>query len=337
MLPARHALHACVVKYIVCASLTLSGAALAQSLPAGCDLGEQASLPLRLTEDMRPVGEAVINGTTVPVMLSTGAAESGVLNKKALDRLGIKVRNSTSILSASDERNPAATDMVRDISYALLGDFSFGSARKKNALYLVEDFVDDAYGMRIGAGSLLQTDLEIALDAGHMKFFTPKGCFREHLAYWDPHAVSVPATGDPWRRDPRVVFSVHIGGKNVYALLSTATPHSYLPKAIAERLGLTPSSPGATREDPVPGHGPDQPVWKVPVSAMSIGALEVKDFDLRLMDLPYSGEILVLGADFLHRHRVYIALSQMQIYFSPVGTAEALKRGSVKIIPVPVD
>ena len=61
--------------------------------------------------------------------------------------------------------------------------------------------------------------------------------------------------------------------------------------------------------------------------------LEVKDMDLRLMDLPHSGEILVLGADFLHRHRIYIATSQKQIYFSPITTPRAVKRGEVKVIP----
>lgn len=315
----------------------LSNAAFAQSPTASCELGEQASFPLTFTEDMRPVGQAVINGTSVPVMISTGAAESAVLNKKTLDRLGIRVSSSTSSMFPSDERNPTNAHLFRTISYALLNDSSFGSTRKKDALYPVEDFMDDTFGMRVGAGQLLQTDLELALDAGYIKSFRPKGCFREHLAYWDAQAVAVPVTADLWKRDPRVVFAVRIGDKAIPALLSTATPHSYLPKGTAAWLGLTPGSPGATREEALPGHAPDQAVWKVPVPAMSIGALEVKDLDLRLMDLPHSGDILVLGADFLHRHRVYIAMSQMQIYFSPISTPRALKRGSVKVVPLPVE
>lgn len=335
MIPVRRVVPASILCSIVCAGFMLSNAAFAQSSTASCERGEQASFPLTFTDDMRPVGEAVLNGTAVPVMISTGAAESAVLNKKALDRLGIRVSSSTSSMFPSDERNPTGVHLVRNISYALLENFSFGSTRKKDALYPVEDFMDDTFGMRVGAGSLLQTDLEIALDAGYIKSFRPKACFREHLAYWDPQAVAVPATADLWKRDPRVVFAVRIGDKAVPALLSTATPHSYLPKGTAEWLGLTSGSPGATREEPLPGHGPDQAVWKVPVSTMSIGALEVKDIDLRLMDLPHSGDILVLGADFLHRHRVYIAMSQMQVYFSPITTPKAVKSGSVKVIAVP--
>lgn len=295
-------------------------------------------MAVRFTEDLRPVGEATINGHAVPAMLSTGAGESIVLNKKVLQRLGVEVRSSTSKLDAEDDRNPhKGVDMLVDISYATVKELSIGQVAKKRGTYKVEDFMDDSYGLRVGAGTLLQTDLEIALDAGYLKSFNPQGCMQAHLAYWDPHAVSVLAMGDPWKRDARVVFTAQIGGKPIHALLSTATPYSYLPRAAAVRLGLTPDSPGATREAPMPGHDADKPVWKVPVPLMSIGALEVKDLDLRLMELAHEGEVVVLGADFLHRHRVYIALEQRRIYFSPITTPQVLKRGSVQVIPQPLN
>ncbi len=294
---------------------------------------EQAHFPITYTEDLRPVGAATVNGASVPVMLSTGAAESIVFNKKTMDRLGIAVRSSTASMSASDDRNPRGVDIVQNIDHASIRDLAIGPVKKKSGSYRVEDFVDDTFGMRVGAGVLLQTDLEIALDAGFLKSFKPDGCFRAHLAYWDPQAVVVPAMLDPWQRDLRILFSVGIGDKKVWALLSTGTPHSYLPQAAAARLGLTPNSPGATREGPLPGHAADQPVWKLPLPTVSIGTLEVKDFELRLVDLPHEGEIMVLGADFLQRHRVYVAISQSQLYFSPIGTPRTLKRGNVDVIP----
>lgn len=143
--------------------------------------------------------------------------------------------------------------------------------------------------------------------------------------------------GDPWQRDTRLVFTVLVGGKPILAMLSTASPHSYLPKAAAVRLGLTSDSPGATREAPMPGDDADKPVWKLPMPPMSIGALEVKDLDVRLMDLAREAEILVLGADFLHRHRVYISRGQRLIYFSPVAQPRPAKRGAVQVISPPVN
>lgn len=335
MIPLSRVVSVSLSRYAVCASLAWSNAALAQSLSPDCDMGEQTTMSLKWTDDMRPIGEAIINGTPVPAMISTAAADSAILNKKILDRLGVPVRTSQSVMFPENIRNPTGIYSVLDVSFAVLDDFSFGAARRKNVMYQVEDFMDDTFGVRIGAANLLYTDLEIALDGGYIKFFKPKGCFAEHLAYWDPQAVAVTTYRDEWARDPRVLFTAIIGGKNVSALLSTATPHSYMPKAAAERLGLTPGSAGAEREEPLPGHGADQPVWKVPVPSMSIGALEVKDFDLRLMDLPHSGEILVLGADFLHRHHVYIARAQNKIYFSAIQTPRAVKRGSVEVIGTP--
>jgi len=321
----------------ICAGLVMSQAAWANSLPAGCDMREQAHIPLTFDEDLRPVGQATIKGSTVPAMLSTGAGESLVFNKKVLERLGIEVRHSTSRLDAEDARNPTKIDLYVDISHANIKDFSIGPVKGKGGTYKVEDFMDDTYGVRVGAGMLLQNDLEIALDAGYLKSFNPTGCIGAHLAYWDPQAASVLAMWDPWKRDARVVFTATIGGKPIHALLSTATPYSYVPKAAAVRLGLTPDSPGATREAPLPGHAADKPVWKVPVPQMSIGSLDVKDMDVRLMDLSLEGEALVLGADFLHRHRVYVAMEQKRIYFSPITTPQVRKRGSVQVIPQPLN
>lgn len=335
MIPLPRVMYTSLIPYAACAAIALSNAAFAQSPSPGCDTGEQASLPLKWTEDMRPYAEAVINGKAVPAMISTAAVDAAVLNKKVLDRLGVTVRTSQSTMRPEDERNPTGVFLVRDVSYAMVEDFSFGLANGKNLTYRVEDFMDDTFGARIGAANLLHSDLEIALDGGYLKFFKPKGCFREHLAYWDPQAVAVATSWDVLKRDPRILFTVDVGGQNVSALLSTATPHSYMPKAAAARLGLTSGSPGAEREDPLPGHGPDQPVWKLPVARMSIGTLEVKDFDLRLMDLPFSGEIMVLGADFLHRHRVYIAMSQNKLYLSPIKTPRAVKSGSVQVVQPP--
>ncbi|MCC2974898.1 retropepsin-like domain-containing protein [Massilia sp. IC2-476] len=326
-----------LIRYTVCAGLVLSQAAFAQSPSPGCRMGAQATIALSFTDDLRPVSQALIGGASVPVMLSTGSAESIVFNKKVLDRLGIPVRTTTSKLFASDARNDTGVDIVRDTMIAPIRDFSFGLTKGKNGEFFVEDFLDDTYGVRIGAATLLKQDLEVALDAGYLKLFQPDGCFRDHLAYWDPQAVAVMSMGDPWKRDARVVFNLHIGGQRVTALLSTSTPQSYLPRAAGVRLGLSPESPGAVREDPLPGDKADKPVWKVPVPQLFIGSLEVKDFDLRLMDLPQSGELLVLGADFLHRHRVYIAMSQQKIYFSPITAPRVMKRGKVDVIPQPLD
>lgn len=329
----RRALHTSLFRYALCAGLILGQPALAQPMPAGCSMNEQWSLPLTYTEDLRPVAQATVNGKPVSVMLTTGDAKSIIFNRKVLAQLGVPMRQSTGFMSTEDERNPYGVDIIEDVTLGKIDTFSFGTYQNKNAEYFVEDFMDDTFGVRIGANTLLKTDIEIALDAGHLKAFSPSGCIREHLAYWDPKAIPVPTMSDPFNRDRRFVFMVRINGTNVRAILSTGTPQTYMPLPTAARLGLTPSSPGATREAPLPGHGADKPVWRVPVPKLSVGALDVKDLDVRLVDLPHAGDFLILGSDFLHRYRVYVAKSQNLVYFSPIATSRTLKRGSVNVIP----
>lgn len=327
------------------AALISSGTVLAQSLPAGCEMNELQTVSLTFTDDQRPFVDASINGTLVSAMINIGSAQHTVLNKKTLDRLGIKVRHVTSTAfrkegdgqSDHNVTNNSTSDLVvREGLIAFVDDFSSGFVKGQGASFLVEDFADDAFGARIGAGSLLDADLELALDEGYLKHFKPSQCNTAHLAYWDPKATSIPLIVDVWKRDPRPVFRIQINGKDVWALLSTATPYSYLPRVAGGRLGLTPASPGAVREDPVPGHAQDQPVWNIPVQQMTIGGMAVKDFSMRLVDLGHAGEIAILGADFLQRHRVYLAMGQKKAYFSAIEEGAKQKRGSVDVIPLPV-
>lgn len=302
-------------------------------------MGELATVPLTFTDDLRPLIEVRIDGKPVPAMLNIGAAQGAVLNKKVLDRLGIKVRHIESVQFREEadgaklnSLNIAGERVYNRAMLARIASLSFGPTQLEKKTFIVEDFFDDSFGARLGALSILQQDVEFALDAGHLKYFRNEGCGTSHLAYWDPDAIAVSTANDPLKRESRPLFQVNINGKDTWAILSTATPHSYIPAVVAERLGLTPTSPGAVREDPLPGHGPDKPIWKVPVARVTIGELEVNDLDLRLIDLSHTGETLVLGADFMHRYRIYIAMSQNKIYFSQPKEPRILKRGSVEVI-----
>lgn len=51
---------------LLLAALMSSSPALAQSLPAGCEMGELATVPLTFTDDLRPVMKASLNGSPFP-------------------------------------------------------------------------------------------------------------------------------------------------------------------------------------------------------------------------------------------------------------------------------
>ncbi len=285
----------------------LPGAAMAQSLPAACNIGEVGTLPLQFTANMVPLVEASINGHAVPALLDLGLQTATSLDRKTLEKLGVKVRSSDSNIGGIQVLN------------SLIEHFAVGKIEFRRSWFVVEEFPHEGIGAKIGANYLLRHDVEIALDGGYLKYFKPSGCSKAQLAYWDPRAASVPADIDPLRKDLRPWFKVRINGKEISAVLSTASANSTIDRFTAARMGLTPESPGATQEEPVTGwYERSQPVWSVPVPQMSIGDLAVKDFRLHLMNLDLSGEMLILGADFLRQHRVYIAMGQRKIYFSKV-------------------
>lgn len=288
----------------------LSAPASAQALPAGCQPGEPSTLPLTFRSDAVPLVEVRIDGHAVPALIDTGAQQATSLDRKTLEEFGVKVKLS--------ESNYVGVQVAN----AQVGHVALGPNEYRNAWFAVDDLQDQGVGAKIGANYLFRSDVEIALAGGYLKLFQPRGCLRASLAYWDPKTPSVPFKVHPLRKDLRPWFKVRINGQDIDAVISTISTHSYVDLFTAQRMGLSPESPGATREASVKSwRDRQQPVWKVPVPRMSIGELEIKDFDLRLMNMDLSGEMLVLGTDFLRRHRVYVAMSQNRIYFSPVNLA----------------
>lgn len=285
----------------------LPGAVLAQSLPAGCDIGELATVPLTIRDDTLPIAETRINGHAVPSLLDTGLQFATSLDKKTLEGLGVTIRSSESTYAGID------------VMTALMDHVALGPTEYKKNWFVVNKLEREGVGAKIGANFLFRTDVEIALADRYLKFFKPSGCFRAHLAYWDATTPSVPFTVHPQKKDMRPWFKVRINGKDISAVISTSSPHSYMDLFTAQRMGLSTESAGAKRLGSVEGwYGRSQEVWRVPVPEMSIGELKLKDFNMRLFNLDLSGETLILGTDFLRQHRVYVAMSQNRIYFSPL-------------------
>lgn len=306
LLPAR------LARPLGCAlfAALLAPAASAQSLPPGCVLGEVATLPLTFHGNSVPVAEARINGKPVEALIDSGGQHATVLDKDTLEGMGVKV--------ISSETNYAGVYVLN----ANIEHIAIGATEFRKAWFAVDKLTGEGVGARIGANYLFRNDVELNLQDRYLKFFKPTGCLRAPLAYWDPTTPSVPFQIHPQRKDLRPWFKVRINGEEVKAVISTTTTHSYLDLFTAKRMGLTPESPGATRGQPgLKWNDRDAAFWTVPVPQMAIGKLETKDFSLRLVNMERSGEMLVLGTDFLKRHRVYVAMSQNRIYFSPLAQA----------------
>jgi predicted aspartyl protease len=283
--------------------------ALAQTLPAGCEVQLLSTLPV-VFENGLPTVEGKINGQPLRMLVDTGITVT-TLSKPAAEKLGIPVITSESTYAGINVMN------------AQLDSFAVGPFDRKG-WFVVDEYKNTGADLRLGANILFGTDVEIFLAQQQLKFFSSKGCFRAKLAYWDQSAASVKLEIDPRKRDLRPWFMTRINGKDIPTVLSTKSEHSYLDRHTAARAGITPELPDAQPEQSIVGwREKTQPVWSIPLTAMSIGGMPVPDFKIRLVNLDLSGEILVLGRDFLLRHRVYVAKGQGRVYFTPVAAAAA--------------
>jgi predicted aspartyl protease len=292
---------------ILFALIPVHAPAVAQTLPAGCEVQLLATLPIAFDNGV-PTVEGKINGQPLRMLVDTGITVTTV-SKPAAEKLGLPVITS--------ESNYAGIDVMS----VHLDNFAVGPVDRKG-WFVVDEHKNTGADVRLGANMLFGTDVEISLAERQLKFFSSKGCFRAKLAYWDQSAASIKLETDPRKRDLRPWFMTRINGKDIPTVLSTKTEHSYLDRYTAARAGITPESPSAQPEQSVVGwREKTQPVWSIPLSTMSIGGMPVPDFRIRLVNLDLSGEILVLGMDFLSRHRVYVAKGQGRVYFSPVAAA----------------
>ena len=276
------------------------------STDPACVVGESTVLPITFAgRDEGPTIPGTINGRPASVLVDT-ASEATLLNRPALEKLGIHVRSS--------ETNYAGVDILM----ANVANVTVGPISARGWFSVLESKND--IGVNLGANYLSRHDLEIWWANKQVKFSRPQGCRQTFLAMWDPNAHVVPFETHQYRKDLRAWFKVRINGKDVDAIFATAHPYSILDLHTAARLGITPEAPGAVEVGVATGwREKSHTVWRVPVEDMSIGGYKVQDASIRLMDLTLSGEMMVLGADFLRNHRVLISMSQRRLYISHLG------------------
>lgn len=285
-------------------------AAAAATLPvavahAECDLGDVVTTPIVFAgADRVPVVTGTVNQQPFRFKLNTSDSTT-TLNRAAVEKLGVPVRTT------------ATTYVGVDVLSAFTNKVTVGAAGRGGE-FIVLDRKSDLYDGRVGATMLLRNDLELAFADGYMKQSKPSGCIRTFLAAWDPSATVLTFTSDQQHGDLRPWFWVTVNGVKVKATIATDMPYTTIDATTAARLGLTHDMPGAQEDGQVTGwYEKRQKVSKVPAD-VAIGNYQVKQATVRIFDMDLSGEVMVLGADFLRANRVLIAMSQRKLYITPV-------------------
>jgi len=277
----------------------------AASADAECELGDVVTTPVVFAGANRvPVITGTLNGQ--PFRFKLNSSDSATtLNRAAVEKLGLNVRTT-------------ATNYVGVDVLSVFTDKVTAGAVTRSGEFIVLDRTGDLYDGKLGGTMLLRSDLELAFADGYIRQSNPRGCIRSFLATWDPGATVVSFTSDQQHGDLRPWFWVTINGTKVKSTIGTDMPYTMIDAKTAARLGLSHDMPGAQADGEVTGwRGKRQKLSKVPAD-VSIGSSAVKKAMVRIVDMDLSGEVMVLGADFLRANRVLISMSQRKLYITPL-------------------
>ncbi len=163
-------------------------------------------------------------------------------------------------------------------------------------------------------------DVEFDFANGMIRRFQPEDCEQSELAYWDktqPYSVIDIAPANPGTR--RIEGTAFVNGVPIKTWIDTGTMRSVMSASAALKAGVKLTDPKVHPSGLARGFGAGAAqTWLAPFRSFKFGDEEVRDTQLRI-GIIGEGDVMILGADFLLSHRVYVANSQHRLYFTYNG------------------
>ena len=259
-----------------------------------CRLGSLQTLPVTM-RDGRPLVSVQVNRSDALFIPDAGAFYS-LLTPRSADNFGL-----TTHASAYDPHLPGpgrpATTTVRTLTLSglSLADVEF--------LVAGRDLAGGASGA-LGRNAFGGAEVEYDLGNGVIRLLRPHDCGSSVLAYWlkAGQFYSIldftAATPDL----PHITGSAAVNGLPVRFMLDPGAPASMLSTHAAQAAGASPDGSGAAV-----------------LGSFKIGDEEVKNARVRVGALAVASVDLLLGADFIGSHRLYVSDSQVKLYFTHNG------------------
>ena len=301
---------------------------MAEPALAKCTLARLAEWPVRL-EHGHLVVDGVINGQKVGVMLDTGAGT--FLLRSATDRLALAHQAARGYRGFGIGGETYVEETIAE-------DVRIGQWERRNwrMLILGERSAGDDIDMILGEDFFDQADIEFDVPHAAVRLFQADGCEGASLGYWATQGAGQVELEPAYNAGPRIVVPIQINGHPLHAVIDSGAGVSTVDKVVAERLGVTPESPGVRFEGVMRGLGANGvDTWIAPLQAFTIGDETISDTFMRFADLfkdarytPPGSHMsvrvqgtpdMLLGADFLRAHRVLISHSQRRMYFTYEG------------------
>jgi predicted aspartyl protease len=272
--------------------------------------------------------DAEINGHPVRFKVDLGSANT-LISRRGAEELGLKPHRMSNVTfyGVGGGEVPSET---------MIQDLKLGNAFAHNVDMLVvgRGLKSRRYIGLLGQDFLSQADVEFDLANGAMRIIKPKDCDGDQVVYWGKAYSLAPIMRSS---DPNIVkVSVLLNGHPAIAQMDTGAYSSIVTTDMAERAGVKPTSENvdaAGLSTGISGNSVQTSVAVFPT--FTIGDESIKNARLRIADMFHANvqkEIglivarsvgdfpdMLLGADFIRAHRIYVARSQGKIYFSYNG------------------
>lgn len=316
------------------ALLAMTCALTVRSLPAAAD----ARCKLVLVEEWKVrwvnnhlVIDGAINGQPIGVMLDTGATRT-IMFRSAAARLGLLPRRSKSN-SIQGVGGPS------QLSSAYIDEFRLGQSTRKGWRMIIAGERDFGADMAVVLGEdfFRQFDVEFDLSENAVRLFQSRDCLGQSLAYWNEGGADQLAF-ESSDLQPQILVPVRLNGNAISAVLDSGASSTVVNRTVAARLGVNPDSPNVVYGGKGSGIGEELvDRWIAPFESLEIGKEIISNPKIALAELDRSTAFarldtetpMLLGLDFLRRHRVLVAHSQRKMYFTYNGrrppAAEARK------------
>ena len=315
--------HRFALLLLVAAALTPPCAA---AQPQGCKLIRVDEWPLRPYRYI-PTIDGEINGQKIGIGIDTGLTKSALLLRSAAARLQLPAFKAQGL-------DVAGVGGESEGEIAIVDELKIGEAKRGHWRTQVagEQDYTDYFDLLLGHRFFQNIDFEFDLPNKTIRLFQPKDCDGVALAYWAKQG----AFEAPIEIDDYINLTVQINGQPVKAILDSGAGRTSLDMALAQRLGISPKTPGVVPGGCVYGFGPSGvETWIAQFDAIAIGNELIRNPKLHFFDrnehIPVMRSVpfgivkyqnlsdLILGADFLHSHRVLVARSQRKLYFTHSG------------------
>lgn len=308
---------------------------------AGCTLEKVATLPTRIDN-----GRVFVPGTMDghPVEYLVDLASRTLLLRIAAQDFGVRPDFLGSLDKIATFGEPGPDQLIIEHLPLSLGGASTNLGTPRQVAVLGTDFFN-------------WYDVEFDVQHGKIVLYKPAGCETVKMAYWPgPVTVAemisnnVQINSPPFNSYnlPHLNIRLSVGGKDMVAAIDTGYRRSSLSLAAAHSLGLTEGGPGTAETGRTVDllDGFSTPTWTGTVGSVALGdeVITPARIDFRTFMIPagaaephigtnrrpsrYHGDDMMLGADFLIAHRIFLSQSQKKVYFSPAENVSFLKDGA---------